>query len=1450
MTSPLPMRRFAYTGRVLRAGYLPVLYEVIGRHPLRPLDTQDGVPIGRTFVYTQDTSRTRMRALNAEVATLEVPGLTAEECQTQKGLLKLLPGDAIFARSSLDARDDGLDDVLQVLVLGRDHILMLEGGQEAISNYVAGRDTVLGTRETRHLGKAHFTNGRWSGGTAFERTGQAHPVQNSRAFGLAHSYEQPTQLFSPNAGNKMSRAAGLTQGHIMRGEVIKESIALGLLGGQHLPVSHCERMAMQSDLVNAPRIGSSNNTMFFNVQLNIASAVKRSDASKNLSPQLGVFGAAHRDQHDDPAGLSCMISLSDLPNGYHSGLFHLLEIGVFVDLSDLKLMYFNGLRRHGGTPPRSSDDTLQPWACRYVTINYPPNAILENRAILAIAALRPPPEGKEDVSKQTQGHPVPVDRPLFTMDPAMRNNPEDPTQQPWSHHATFAADGEAIMPRKQHLEFIIRSLYSFCVFILAQVPQITRIRIDRAKFFSAFSYDNEANERVEVDDWPLAPALNDLDAGAPRREAARLWINHRATTELFIPYLRARPRRPFDIATEPYDATVAAQAGRPANFAFNATRTPAEQLDVDSEEDDEADDAEQANTGAQTRSQTAVATRQELDRARFYTTMQNTANNLAVASSSSLPGVLGKHPSTGSDIDGGVASRTRRRTARDVDLASVPPNDNAGDSSPLDVEMSTTDVTAFDNAAWTNLIERLCGLPSSDTSVVTTSAGMLSCWRNRLIVNIDPTNGRDFYSKYQDFPGQASTLFSLQTICTEFNEMLQSYDDIRLHNRFVQATSALKHLGNTLERIGSPDSWHSAGAVKSVSSAWQAVDFLSIDPDTNSMEARHAQYGRMLNHSILWMWLESLCLRYSNPDPLPGSDGLRRLAIKLRTIIERRLIGQHVIPSSYHPAFPPESYEIPFSARTPHYDDFSDLAKQKRLYLMLFTVLRTWLHFPTGNTSLAQSWLLGGLATLFGRPILLVSETYHLYRHIMRDVFKWHRAINSPEDLLPFFISLQHHPIFDPSSPHHIILCAMELLHHRYSVSDLSPFTVEEEGLILAAQAHTAHAINEDVYEDESQEDDPHTMDFHEDGAYPQSNFASHSTHNIPVASTSGTHSPHADPGPAALPLHSAAPAQLQQAPHIALLQRAVDVLIMMEYLIDSPTVHSRATAPVPQHHSPRDRKLLEHVATNLDKFLPFREKAPAVKRARTIHGPYAPGYVRTREGFFSALVFRTILYGAGYMFDHPFIFHDSTKLENDHATMTVRPGGEIVTEKYFVDNDIYGAHMTRSVGDATRLWDASAADINFIPAGPAPALIPFIDFRAHIIRKEKRDKKTIRVYPQCGELIGYLLTADYVYAGVVTMPSVDDVGWVIHDIARGGLRGLGLMGLVEIDLTLKQFKKHDKPPVAVVQQAFGIFYDFVSSALTPAQRAHMGWDVIMAEHLLCKISRLSKAKKGKLYLD
>ena len=100
--------------------------------------------------------------------------------------------------------------------------------------------------------------------------------------------------------------------------------------------------------------------------------------------------------------------------------------------------------------------------------------------------------------------------------------------------------------------------------------------------------------------------------------------------------------------------------------------------------------------------------------------------------------------------------------------------------------------------------------------------------------------------------------------------------------------------------------------------------------------------------------------------------------------------------------------------------------------------------------------------------------------------------------------------------------------------------------------------------------------------------------------------------------------------------------------------------------------------------------------------------------------------------------------------------------------------------------------------------------------------------FPLIGPLAGYLLAADMSYAGVVTVPTIQEVGIVIWKNGLGSRGGL---------ITLNQIPGKDAGKEMVVDATMRL-YDLLSDVLPQDIRASIGFDAIMLEHALCKYGR------------
>ncbi|KAI0060625.1 hypothetical protein BV25DRAFT_1917696 [Artomyces pyxidatus] len=1463
-----------------RARCLPDLFEVEGTHPLRrdPRDLNvDGVPLGRTFIYIQDTSEDAMKKLSKDTEALRVPKASAAECVSNLGLMELLPGDAIFARRKGDSAD-GTTDILQAMVLDRrvadelGRLVACRNGEELFNNFTAMRDEVLGDHADRTTDRAEWNNelGRFVGGTAFERAGNAHPVKTSRAYTIGVSYEKPTQLIAPSAGNKGSRLGDPSAGLAMRSRIMKAAMELATHATAFLPSAHCERMDMQADLVNAPRVGCDDNTSFSTAQLNISPAVAYSDGSTSLQSSLGFFGGAHNDSNDDLAGLSHMFAHADLPPGYDPGLFHLLELGVFVKLDGFKLMVFNGLRRHGGTVPRApvGEPHVVPWAYRCVLVCYPSSAVVEGHGISAVASLRPSDQFKQktggsryakvksksvgagagrNVKRRRASGSVRArlenkEKGIFTMGMEIKNNPEDYAKQPWSSHATFAADGDVIMAPRSLVTYIARSLLLFCIYILAQLPQKYQVQIDTDKFLTSFSME-EDGERKNLEPWAYAPRLNDEAGGTARRLAAAKWNEYRERCKAFIPFAVTHNIRELEIDSGLRDPN-RPLGGRPAEEAYVQSKKKHDDTeDADGEEgwsdiedsgEDDGDvyddveseevsgDGDVGNTegtvgrastkkkrasGPSARILRSAAAVSVTDRATLHVAADATARaSLAHATGAPSSVTLGKRRAQDNEIDMESPRQATRLRSRSPDDFTVDQFDDSVLAPPLAAEFMSAIFAAAP--------------PGSAAVPCPATTTFINPWRNPLNLTVDECNINALWAC--SAPIRARDPFPAKALYDDTESTLRAYEVIFAQKISTSPTHAVQQLA-TLQAQFSSEDWSGPQAISSAMSAWDSMKTLAFCESKTTLETRHNRYQLLLNHASLWAWLETLCWHLSHPDTHSSSNvqGVARLASRVSLAIELRRSGDPIIPSDYHASFPSHPYSLPFTDRERFPVQMTAFQKQRILYNKLVEVLTFFLGFPTEFASRPRAWLLAGLIELRGLNILLASSTYELYQRfpaLILGLRQLRKAVD-PIDIVPALLALSHHPILLNGTHEAQFLALLGKMNDAFGRGRLLPLAQSDLAVLelpraaylfqeLSPSSNTAAGPARAIQPPSGPSDDHMST--------PSSPLHPH----LPLAfgnSTPASLAPITPPqtSPALLPpfIPEGADARIVHVVHI---------LRILEPLIDGPTHHSQSTLNL-VYKDGYDQRLADKVSCDLDKFLPFREHGPSRRRSREEGGAFSGKLVQTAAGLFNGLVFRTMQFGSQLLFErHPWYANAEELLHQYHAILESHPP---TTKSYFVNNSIYGPGNNRTMLDAPALWNAvQSRALPFASKGRA-AFLPF--WKA----LKAKDGNNKRIYRQCGPLIGLLLAADYVYADVVEMPSVVEMAKVIHANKKGSYHGLYLLGLLlELD---------GEPTVAMVVSAFQYFYYSVSAELTDAEIKHMVWDAIMAEHVLCKVERL-----------
>ncbi|KAF8059618.1 hypothetical protein FPV67DRAFT_1453989 [Lyophyllum atratum] len=268
---------------------------------------------------------------------------------------------------------------------------------------------------------------------------------------------------------------------------------------------------------------------------------------------------------------------------------------------------------------------------------------------------------------------------------------------------------------------------------------------------------------------------------------------------------------------------------------------------------------------------------------------------------------------------------------------------------------------------------------------------------------------------------------------------------------------------------------------------------------------------------------------------------------------------------------------------------------------------------------------------------------------------------------------------------------------------------------------------------------------------------------------------------------------------------------------------------PDPEHAA-----LHTQLANAPDRFLPFREHAPSRRNILVGHGPFSKHYARTREGFFSALIWRGVTFSSEFALstENPTLFHSLDHWNQVKIDLN-KP------ETYFCRKDAYGVPIAeRSTDLVSKYWRASETFKweELTKDGP----VKFED-----CWKWLSGGRPTRFY-QLGPLSAYLLTCDYVYAGVVLPPTIEEMARTIRTINKGAVNGLNKLGLL-YSVSWPAEAMMDVQPtrgdveVEKVQRGLQSIYDRMDRLLRPGVKRDVGLDLIMVEHTLCKFSRALK---------
>lgn len=270
-------------------------------------------------------------------------------------------------------------------------------------------------------------------------------------------------------------------------------------------------------------------------------------------------------------------------------------------------------------------------------------------------------------------------------------------------------------------------------------------------------------------------------------------------------------------------------------------------------------------------------------------------------------------------------------------------------------------------------------------------------------------------------------------------------------------------------------------------------------------------------------------------------------------------------------------------------------------------------------------------------------------------------------------------------------------------------------------------------------------------------------------------------------------------------------------------------------------QEYIDFVMENPDWLLPWRDLGRSRRIILKNDGPYSHDYLHTKEGLFSAIVYRGFTHNSRFLHtEEKTLFHDYAEWENIVASSkqtfetSVRSNHpdisqsalEKMSNNYIIDTRAYGRspNAHRAYKNVITTWNSlqEPSTTDWLTKFQSPS---FATVYKIFVGSQNRKAKA---FPGLGPLTSFLLTSDYAIAGAVKMPSPEDIGQFLYT----NMPGLGARaGLCSMGYSCSSTE--------LTKVAFRQVHEYLSAAIPSNLQKHMNFNVFVTEHCLCKYNRL-----------
>ncbi|KAH6907178.1 hypothetical protein BKA70DRAFT_1223557 [Coprinopsis sp. MPI-PUGE-AT-0042] len=1180
----------------------------------------------------------------------------------------------------------------------------LDHPKEDIVEMKRVRADILGdpSKITPNKAKKEAKTGEYLGGIEFERHEDAisiHPL--NRAYPVTTSTQLARNMDAPHKGRKTMAERLSSRGKLMKA-LAKIGAKAGMAGMHRGPAGMKHLVKQRADYLNIPSIGHEDNAFFPTFQLNVASAVQSKDVS-TLDSSLGKYGTIHPDCGDTAASVTAMTCLSKPHPDVDPDIFFIQDFGIAIVFQEFDVLYFCGLRYHGGTQPRYRDErTSDEEYNRLTLIGYPSSKFYDQPSSSAFASL----PGQPRVLK------------IFgEMKDYMNHRPVPRTR---NEQATYVTDGEALMEAQSHLDYIARGLLQMAAHCVDEAPKHLQLRVDKDLFLRSFSAIID-QVRCSARSWPLGPGWTGSDTVIGKRyktdefdfstmNAQELQSVHNTDKRSNIPYGNVAAHA---LAKQWKDHAVDFSESIPLCMASDLSRIG----------DYEPNPNFRRNVNKNIRSGGNGATR-----------------------SQAVSKTPGKRKESGDDGDnlGG--------TIHDEDIADEGRKARKRRKTAAKPAVVITD----EEGRWNNDEKEDRGLSGGRGGIKGITSGVYKWAIMMSLIHYTPDMVGSVDISWQH--AAVSAYVCDHTSIASVTEMLEECisDEVMLYSQ-TDSDQMLQQVQDSLRRMDLANVYRIKTRLH-----WEHLS-LAV--------GMTCQRGLILLVNMAsWQWIWSAVEKeYKKYSSTPREDGwLGPVFQKLDDYIDNPRQKVVITPPVCIPGHdqPSNIYTIKERSRATYLS--RDLEQFKEL---LEPVLSRWFGFPDTNWLVlkAQAKLCSDVAENLGYWCLFLPGLWEVCQRI-HNIAGGKSTKLSPAKFKKWFESFENHfssVVTDRELEQ--TECLGEL------IEDVTDAQID---------LYRLRMVMETAYKGESSCIDREAL-----GGARLIDTSSEIDHPLG---------------------HTFVPSHLDQFLH------QISILLP---ILEDPWNEPRPPSLSEGLQARYVHRFQQHVFRNGDKKLPFRNMAPSRRAVLDADsGPFSPNLIRTRQGFFSALVHRAITHHTPFLLDHEeTYFHDAEDFRKRMKQKKYR--GQPAT--FFCDKSAYGSPTKRSVDNAPRFWE-SAGDPRFnswLVNDDEDTSITFLDL-VKLLRNSE-------AFPTVGALTGYLLAADYAISGIVEMPSFEDMGGVIFDLKKGGVTGLRLLGCdcSSREKTISAFVELD----AAVREELG------EDSLIA-----MDYNPFVLEHMLCKFKRLS----------